>query len=65
MAIKIVPDEKYFLISISIFFHQIYIDYLEKINYVLLPSTLLDPEVTNTLREQNMIEGFNTKLGLS
>lgn len=38
--------EKSFLISINTYVHQIYIDYIDKISDALIPSTLLDPEVS-------------------
>lgn len=37
-----------FLISVNVSVRQIYIDYLEKINDLLIPCTLLDPKVSNT-----------------
>ena len=46
---------KPFLISINVSVHQTYIDYLEKINDLLIPPFFLNLEVSPAKKELNMI----------
>lgn len=51
--------------SFNVFAYQMYIDYLEKTNDFLIPSTLLDPKMSKTKRVEYDVSGLYHKLDLS